>query len=322
MRAYLIRRVLQAIPLLFGISVIVFLLLQMTPGGPLAAGEGGASSASTQQIEQMQARLGLDDPLYVQYLRWLGGMLTGDWGTSFNSGTPVLEAIGGRLPTTIMLSGSAFVVSIVLALVVGIVAAVRHRSAFDYVSTGLSFAGLAIPSFWFGLMLLYVFSFQLDWLPSSGLHDLRNPKDGFEGFLDTVRHLIMPVTVLSLVSVASLTRYVRSSMLDVLGQDYIRTARGSGLSERTVILGHALRNAAIPVVTVAVVTIPELFLGAVITESIFGLPGMGRLFIESATARDYPVLLGILVIAAVLVVTANLLADVLYSRLDPRIRLG
>jgi peptide/nickel transport system permease protein len=213
----------------------------------------------------------------------------------------------------------AFVVSVVLALAIGVTAALRHRSPFDYISTGLSFAGLAVPSFWFGLMLLYVFSFQLDWLPSGGLQDLRRSYEGFDAFIDLIRHLLMPVAVLSLVSVASLTRYVRSSMLDVLNQDYVRTARGSGLPEAMVIMRHTLKNASIPIVTVAVISIPELFLGAVITETIFAIPGMGRLFIESANLRDYPVLLGVLIIAAGLVVLANLVADFLYARLDPRI---
>ncbi|GAA3742864.1 peptide/nickel transport system permease protein [Spinactinospora alkalitolerans] len=319
MTSYLVRRCLQAVPLLLGISVIVFALLQMTPGGPMAAGEGAGSQASAAQIERLRGRYGLDDPIWIQYLRWLGGMLTGDWGASFNTGRPVLEAIGERIPTTLLLTGVSFTVSVLLALAVGTVAAVRRHSAFDHLSTGLSFAGLAMPSFWFGLMLLYVFSFQLGWLPSAGLTDLRAQYEGVAAIVDRARHLILPVAVLSLVSLASLIRYVRSSMLEVLGQDYIRTARGSGLPERTVVLGHALKNASIPVVTVAVLSIPELFLGAVITETIFGLPGMGRLFVESAQLRDYPVLLGILIIAALLVVLANLFADIVYSRLDPRI---
>ena len=319
MSSYLLRRALQSIPLLLGISVVIFILLQMTPGGPLAAGEGAMSQASAAQIERLRGRLGLNDPMWMQYVNWLGGIVTGDWGYSYNSGRPVLDVIGKRLPVTLMLSGLAFLVSIVLALAIGITAAVKHRSPFDYVSTGLSFAGLALPSFWFGLLLLYFFSFQLGWLPAGGLSDPRRSYEGFDAFIDLARHLIMPVAVLSIVSVASLTRYVRSSMLDVLNQDYIRTARGSGLPERTVIMGHAMKNASIPVVTIAVVTIPELFLGAVITETIFGIPGMGRLFIESANLRDYPVLLGILLIAAVLVVVANMVADFVYARLDPRI---
>ncbi|WP_232663975.1 ABC transporter permease [Pseudonocardia sp. TRM90224] len=319
MTAYVIRRCLQAIPLLLGISVIIFVLLQMTPGGPMAAGEGAATQVSPEQIARLRGRYGLDDPLVVQYFNWLGGVLTGDWGSSFDTGRPVLEAIGARVPVTLQLTVVALVLSVLIAVVVGVFAASRQNSLVDHAATGASFIGLSTPSFWFGIMLLYVFSFQLRLLPSSGLTDLRARHTGFAAVLDQAEHLILPVAVLSLMSVASLTRYVRSSMIDVLGQDYLRTARGSGLPERTVVLRHGLPNAAIPVVTVAVLALPELFLGAVITETIFGLPGMGRLFVESADLRDYPVLLGILLIAAVLVVVSNLLADVLYGRLDPRI---
>ncbi len=319
MGTYVIRRSLQAIPLLIGISIVIFLLLQMTPGGPLASSEGGGGRATAERTERLRAQYGLDDPLPVQYLNWAGGIVTGDWGTSFNTGRPVLEAIADRLPTTLLLTGLAFGVSLLIALPIGILAATRQYSVFDYVSSGLSFVGVATPSFWFGLMLLFLFSFELGWLPSSGLEDLREQHVGLAAVWDRMSHLIMPVAVLALISTAQLTRYVRGAMLDVLHQDYVRTARGSGLSERTVVVRHAFRNAAIPVVTVAVLMIPELFLGAVITESIFAIPGMGRLFIESADLRDYPVLLGILIIAALLVVMANLLADVLYGLLDPRI---
>jgi peptide/nickel transport system permease protein len=318
MGSYLIRRSLQAVPLLLGISLLIFLLLQMTPGGPLAASEG-SSRVTPEQIERLRGRYGLDDPIPVQYLKWLGGVVTGDWGIAYNTGRPVLEVIGERVPTTLLVGGTALLVSLLIAVPVGVLAAARQYSPFDYASTGLSFVGMATPSFWFGMMLLFVFSFQLRWLPSSGLEDLRARSEGFAAVLDTAQHLIMPVTVLSLITVAQLTRYVRSSMLEVLGQDYVRTARGSGLPERTVIMSHALKNASIPVLTIAVTMVPELLFTAVITESIFALPGMGRLFIESANLRDYPVLLGLLMIASAVVVVANLIADLLYGWLDPRI---
>lgn len=317
---YAIRRILQAIPLLVGISVLIFLLLQMTPGGPISIGEGQAGSRVTpEQIARLRGRYGLDDPLPIQFLNWGKGVLTGEWGISYNTGRPVLEMIGERVHATLILTGSAFLVSLAIAVPVGIIASTRRYSLFDHTATGLSFIGLATPSFWFALMLLFAFSYNLGWLPSSGLRDLRQQHEGIAAVWDVVRHLIMPVTVLALVSTANLTRYVRSSMLDVLSQDYVRTARGAGLPRRTVILEHAFKNAAIPVVTVSVLTIPELFLGAVITETIFAIPGMGRLFIESANLRDYPVLLGILMIGSGLVVVANLLADLVYGFLDPRI---
>lgn len=318
MGTYVIRRGLQAIPLLIGISMVIFLMLQMTPGGPLASSEAGGGRATAERTERLREEYGLDDPLPVQYVNWAGGVVTGDWGTSFNTRRPVLQTIAERLPTTLLLTGLAFAISLLIALPVGILAATRQYSAFDYVTSGVAFMGVATPSFWFGLMLLFVFSFELGWLPSSGLEDLRRQHVGLGAVWDRASHLIMPVAVLALISTAQLTRYVRGSMLEVLNHDYVRTARGSGLPER-IVLRYAFRNAAIPVVTIAVVMIPELFLGAVITESIFAIPGMGRLFIESADLRDYPVLLGILTIAALLVVLANLLADVLYGLLDPRI---
>jgi len=319
MSSYVIRRSLQAIPLLIGISIVIFLMLQMTPGGPLASSEGGGGRATAERTERLRAEFGLDDPLPVQYLNWAGGIVTGDWGTSYNTGRPVLDTIADRLPTKLLLTGLAFLIALLIALPVGIRAATRQYSAFDYASSGLSFVGVSTPSFWFGLMLLYVFSFQLGWLPSSGLEDLRQAHVGLAAVWDRLSHLIMPVAVLALIATAQLTRYVRGSMLEVLHEDYVRTARGNGLPERNVIVRHAFRNAAIPVVTIAVLMIPELFLGAVITESIFAIPGMGRLFIDSADLRDYPVLLGILTIAALLVVVTNLLADLLYGLLDPRI---
>ncbi|MBB4660545.1 ABC transporter permease [Conexibacter arvalis] len=319
MTTFLVKRGLQAIPLLIGISLLLFAMLQMTPGGPLASSEGtGAQNAA--RVEQIREHYGLDDPLPVQYFNWAGGVATGDWGTSFNTGRPVLTMIWERLPNTLLLTGAAFLLAIAIAVPIGVLAARKQYSWFDYVSSGLSFVGVAMPSFWLALMLLFVFSYSLGWLPSGGLEDLRADHEGFSAVIDRVRHMILPVIVLAAVSTAQLARYVRGAMLDVLQQDYVRTARGSGLRERTVIVGHALRNAAIPVVTVAVLTIPELFLGSVVMETIFAIPGIGRLFVESANLRDYPVLLGILMIGAALVVVANLVADIVYSLLDPRIR--
>jgi peptide/nickel transport system permease protein len=318
MGSYVLRRLCQAVPLLVGISVIVFVLLQMTPGGPLVSGEG-ATQMTPEQMAKLRAQYGLDQPLPTQYLHWLRGLVTGDWGMSYNSGDSVLTMIGDRIPVTLLLTGLALIVALLISLPVGVFSAYRRNSVFDYAATGAAFAGLATPSFWFGLMLLYVFAFQLRWLPSSGLTDLRQDHQGFAALGDLAAHLVLPVCVLAMISVAHLTRYVRSSMIEVLDQDYVRTARGSGLPERTVVLHHAFKNAAAPVVTIAVLAIPELFLGAVITESIFSLSGMGRLFVDSANLRDYPVLLGILMIAAVLVILANLLADVLYAWLNPRI---
>ncbi|MFO7271647.1 ABC transporter permease [Sphaerobacter thermophilus] len=322
MSHYVIRRALQAIPLLIGISVIVFVLLQMTPGGPLAIAEnpGGSGRVTQEQLERLRAKYGLDDPLYMRYLHWAGDLVRGDWGTSFNTGQPVLAMIGERIPATLLLTGLAFLVTLILAFPIGIISAARQYSLFDYIATTAAFLGIAVPSFWLALMFLYVFTFSLGWLPAVGLGDPRQQYEGFAAVVDRARHLIMPVSVLALVSTASLTRYVRAAMLDVLGQDYMRTARGKGLTERAALMRHALKNAAIPVVTILALEIPDLFIGSVIVESIFAISGMGRLFVESADLRDYPVLMGILLIASFLVILFNLIADILYSRLDPRIR--
>ncbi len=323
MGRYLIRRLAQAVPLLVGISILVFGMLQMTPGGPLARGEspGRSGRATAEQLQRLRDRYGLDDPLPVQYINWAKDLVRGDWGTSFNTGRPVLALIGERLQTTLLLTGLSFAATLLLAFPIGILSAVKQHSAFDYVATGISFLGIAIPSFWLALMLLYLFAFSLGWLPSVGLTDARQQYDGLAAVADRARHLVLPVSVLALASTAGLTRYVRSAMLDAIGQDYVRTARSKGLRERFVVAGHALKNAAIPIVTVVALEIPDLFIGAVITESVFAISGMGRLFIESANLRDYPVLMGILLIASVLVIASNLVADLIYGRLDPRITL-
>lgn len=312
------------IPLLIGITIICFLMMQMTPGGPLAMqeGQGAAGRINPEDLQRMRNRYGLNDPLYVQYLNWAKDLLKGDWGTSFNSGRPVLDVISERLPTTLLLTGTAFVIAVLMAVPIGLISAVRQYSLIDYLTTGVAFVGISIPSFWLCLMLLYVFSYELGWLPSVGLEDLRHDHQGFDAVLDLAKHLILPVTVLALASAAGLTRYLRSSMLDVLSQDYVRTARAKGLDERATVGVHAFKNGAIPIVTVMALEIPDLFIGAVIIESIFAISGMGRLFVDSANLRDYPVLMGILLISSTLVVVCNLIADVLYRVLDPRIRLG
>ncbi len=320
MRAYLLRRLLQAVPLLFGISVLLFVALQMTPGGPLAVAEDVQGRVTAEDLQRLRNRYGLDDPMYVQYLRWAGDLLRGDWGTSFDTGRPVLVTIAERVPTTLLLTGTAFLVTLILSIPIGLLAAVRQYSGFDYASTSVAFLGVSIPSFWFGLMLLYVFTFLLGWLPSVGLSDPRHDYTGWAAAGDLARHLVMPVAVLALVSTATNTRYVRAAMLDVIGHDYVRTARAKGLTEMAVVGKHAVKNGAIPVVTILALEIPDLFIGAVITESIFAIPGMGRLFVQSASLRDYPVLMGILMTASVLVIVSNLVADALYALLDPRIR--
>lgn len=295
-------------------------MLQMTPGGPLAIAEDAGGRMTAEDLDRLRNKYGLDDPLYIQFFHWGTDLVTGDWGTSFNTGQPVLSMIMGRLPTTLMVTGLAFALTIMISIPIGLLSAVRQYSFFDYLSTGISFLGISIPSFWSSLMLLYLFSFTLGWLPSVGLSDLRQDLTGWQAFWDLLKHLALPVSVLALTSTASLTRYVRAAMLDVLGQDYIRTAQAKGLRERIVLIVHALRNAATPIITVVATELPDLFIGAVIVESVFAISGMGRLFVDSANLRDYPVLMGILMLASLLVIVCNIVADMLYGIVDPRIR--
>lgn len=321
MTRYVLGRIAAAVPLLLGISALVFLVIRLAPGSPVGGGQTAGSALDGEQLRRLREQYGLDDPLVVQYGRWLAGLLRGDWGTSFTTGRPVLESIGDRVLPTVQLGGLALLLSLVVALILGLASGLRPGGVADSVGSGLSVVGLAVPSFWLGMMALYVFAFELQWLPSGGLVDLRSDSTGLELIAERVRHLVLPVGVLSIVITAALLRYVRGAVLEVAGQDHVRLARASGLPERVVVRDNVLRNALIPVTTVVLVELPAIFVGTVITESIFAIPGVGRLFIESATTRDYPVLLGVLMVAAVLVVVCNLLADVLYTRLDPRIAL-
>ena len=315
MGVYVVRRLLQALPLLLAISAISFTILKVTPGGPLAAYEGNPNFTDADR-ERLEKAFGLDQPIPVQYISWLAQFLTGDWGYSFSSHQPVLALIGERLPNTMYLMGTVFVTVLLLAIPIGVIAAVKQYSWFDHVVTGTTFAFLSTPTFWLGLLLIIVFGLQLRLFPLGGIDTPGKPFD----MLDRLRHLVLPVATIALVQLGSHVRYLRASMLETIGQDYMRTARAKGLQERVVVMRHALKNAAIPLVTIVALDVPELFVGALVTEQIFGWPGMGRLFWDAATRSDYPVLMGILTVSSALIVSANLLADVLYGYLDPRIR--
>lgn len=317
MGRYVARRLIQAIPLLLGITVVAFVILKTTPGGPLAAYEANPS-VTPDDLARLERALGLDQPVPVQYASWLSHFLTGDWGYSLATSQPVLRMIGERLPNTLWLMTTVYVVTLLLALPIGILTAVKQYSWFDHIVTGTTFAAFSMPTFWLGLLLIILFGLTFRVLPLGGM---LAPGAPFT-FGDLVRHLVLPVATLSLVGVGTYVRFLRASMLETTGQDYMRTARAKGLTERHVISRHALKNAAIPFVTVAALDLPELFGGALVTEQIFGWPGMGRLFYDSVTRYDYPVLMGILAISATFVVLANLLADVIYGYLDPRIRYG
>lgn len=315
MGRYVARRLIQAIPLLLGISVISFAILKAVPGGPTAAYEGNPNFTD-EDLRRLEAAFGLDQPVHVQYLNWLTHFIQGDWGYSYSGGQPVLQLILERLPNTLWLTIASYLVVLAIAIPIGVLTATRQYSWFDHVVTGSTFAFLSTPTFWLGLLLLLFFGLQLRWLPLGGIQTLGADFDP----IDRLRHLILPVATLALVQIGAYTRFLRANMLETIHQDFMRTARAKGLMERVIVLRHGLKNAAIPLVTVAALDLPDLFAGALVTEQIFGWPGMGRLFWDSATRSDYPVLMGILAITSTLIVLANLLADVLYGYLDPRIR--
>jgi peptide/nickel transport system permease protein len=315
MTKYTIRRSIGILPLLLGIAAISFVFMQLAPGGPLVLMTHNPRMTPA-QLANIRANLGLDKPPIVQFLYWLGGLAHGDWGYSYVDGRPVLTVILERLPATAELMLVGFLIAFGLAIPMGILAAVRQYSLFDYATTFFSFFALSMPVFWFGLMLQLFFSVRLGVLPSAGMYDAAASSISFG---DAVRHLILPAIALGITSIAGWSRYMRSSLLEVIHQDYVRTARAKGLNSYAV-LRHAVRNALIPLVTVIALDVPTYFTGAVVIENIFSWPGMGRLFVDSLDKRDYPVQMGLLVISAVLIILGNLVADLAYGWLDPRVK--
>lgn len=320
MTRYIIRRLIQAVPLLIAISVIVFAIVEIAPGDPAQMYVDPEKGADPEYIAQVRRSLGLDQPVYVRYVSWLAKTLQGDFGFSFRTRRPVALEIGDRLPNTLLLGGVALVMSILIAVPIGIISALKRYTLIDYILSTLALVGISVPVFWVALVLLQVFAIHLNWLPGVGMRSVRVQYEGFEATLDVIRHMILPATVLSLAQTASWSRYQRSALLEVLGQDYIRTARAKGARERRVIGLHALRNALIPMVTLIGLSVPSIVTGAFITETIFGWPGMGRLGVESINGRDYPIIMAVTMLSAVLIVVGNLLADIAYAWVDPRIR--
>ncbi len=314
MGQYLIRRLLQMVPLLIGISIIMFALIQSAPGGPEAMFLESGRFINPNIIVAYRHRLGLDQPIYIQYFKWLGAALTGDFGYSFSDVRPVKDMIVERLPATLELMLTAFIFAALIAIPLGIFSAVRQYSLLDYIGTTFSFLGIAMPVFWFGLILQLIFSVKLGWLPTSGRETV-----GDTSLLDQIRHLILPGLVLALLYIAGWSRYMRSSLLSVLRKEFMLTARSKGLKEREIIFVHGVKNALIPVVSVMALDLSGLFSGAVITETVFSWPGIGRLFIQSTFSRDYPLMMGILMMGSFMVVFFNLVADLVYAWLDPRI---
>ncbi|WP_062109323.1 ABC transporter permease [Bacillus niameyensis] len=314
MGAYIIRRLLIAIPLLFGISIISFGIIQFAPGDPTTL----LMDPTLKPEDQIKFRekYGLDDSIPTQYRKWLGNMLKGDFGTSIvRRGEPVSDLIVKRLPNTLLLIGVSTILAFIIAIPMGIISAMRPYSKRDYSLTVFSFLGVATPNFWLGIMMIILFGVKLGWFPTGGVATLNSPFN----IWDRIHHLIMPAFVLATADMAALTRYSRSSMLDVLKQDYIQTAKSKGFKEGKVVLKHGLRNGLIPIITIFGLMLPSLIGGAAITEAIFSWPGLGSLFIDSAFKRDYPVIMALTTISAVLVVLGNLIADILYAIFDPRI---
>src|SRR5579871_6811787 len=318
MGRYIIRRLIQAIPLLFLVSVVVFSLIHLIPGGAQAVFLNPRLSGAARAA--IAHNLGLDQPVYVQYFTWLKGVITGNFGSSFVDGQPVISDVGARVGPTLELFGAALLFALILAIPLGVTSAVRQYSIVDYVITFFSYFGISMPIFFFAIILQETFSVRLSLLPDFGMNSDATFASPFDYFLDYVLHLILPMIVLSLAFMAQWSRYMRSTMLDVKRQDYMRTAQSKGVGPVAMLARHGLRNALIPVLTIDALDFGSIAGGAAVTETIFAWPGLGSFFIESLTGRDYPVLMAMLLMSAVVVIFFNLLADVLYGVLDPRIR--
>jgi peptide/nickel transport system permease protein len=314
-RALLIRLA-GALPLLLGISLILFAVVHLAPGGPLDV-YADNPSVTPAALKRMAVAYGLDRPLPAQYLLWLKSTLAGDWGYSIRTGRPVTTEIADRLGPTLQLGGVALAIALAVSLPLGVIAAARPGGWIDRLLGAATLVGLSIPVFWLALLLQLLFAVALGWLPSAGYETV-----GASSFGDRLAHIAMPATVLAVATMAGWTRYVRAGMLDVLSQDYIRTAHAKGLTEAAVILRHGLRNAVPPAVTIIALDLASVISGAVITETVFSWPGIGSLFIESLDGRDYPVLMGLLILGSAAVILANILADLVQALLDPRLRDG
>jgi peptide/nickel transport system permease protein len=316
MGQYLLRQLLIIIPKVIGISIVLFTVLALAPGDPFE--ELATNPAVPPEVRaNLRAQFGLDDPVAVRYVRWSGAMVKGDWGFSFASRVNVDDLIMQRLPTTLAVIGSSIVIALIIALVVGIYAATKPYSIFDQIASTFALVGFALPTFFTGIVFILIFSIWLDWLPFVYRADIT--ATGWRWWWEQLRQMVMPVMVLALFQGASWTRYVRSAVLDVIRLDYVTTARSKGLAERVVIMKHVVRNALIPVVTIIALQMPTVFGGAIVTEQIFRVPGIGSLLISAILANDTPVIMAVTFVLSILVILFNLLADITYVWLDPRI---
>ncbi|MBL1208650.1 ABC transporter permease [Geminocystis sp. GBBB08] len=316
---YLVKRILISLPTLLAISVVIFLILALAPGDPLS--EFASNPNITAEVrENIRKSLGLNQPIYLRYFKWLFAFFRGDLGYSFTSRSPVLDLILQRLPQTLMIVGIAYIISIFLAIPMGLISAVKRYSLLDNIITAIAFFGYSIPPFFTGLLLIIIFSVQLKWLPF--IFDSNLIVTNWQTFLQQIKQSLMPIIVLSLYQTAVLMRFMRSSVMEELSNDYVRTAYSKGLNSYQVVINHVLRNALIPVITLVALDIPSIFTGALVTEQIFRIPGIGALLIESIYRSDTPVVMAIAMIYGILIVIFNLIADLTYSWLDPRVRLN
>jgi peptide/nickel transport system permease protein len=312
MTKYALRRLAIAVPTVLLITLVVFTILALAPGDPLS--QFAASAEMPPEVRaNIRKQFGLDEPIHVRYVKWLSAFLQGDWGYSFATRAPAIQLIAQRIPTTLLVVGLAYLLAVLIAIPLGVTTATRQYSWYDNIATGLSFAGFSLPTFFTGVLLIILFSVQLKWLPMVYDQQVRDP-------LQWLRQAIMPIGVLTLFQAATLNRYVRAAMLDNLNQDYARTARAKGLNEQVIITQHILRNALVPVVTLIALQLPTVFTGAVVTEQIFRVPGIGSLLIASIQNNDTPVIMSIVMVFSILVVLFTLVADLLYGVLDPRVR--
>lgn len=314
---YLIKRLLISIPTLIAISLVIFIILALAPGDAL--GEFASNPNITEEVrENIRKSLGLDQPIYIRYFKWIWAFLKGDLGYSFTSRSPVIDLILQRLPNTLWIVGTAYIFSVLIAFPLGLISAIKRYSLIDNLVTTIAFIGYSLPTFFTGLLFIIIFSVQLNWLDF--IYDSNLKVINWETFLTQIKQSIMPISVLALYQTAILMRFIRSSIIEQLKQDYVRTAYAKGLTNFAVIKNHILRNAMIPVVTLIALDIPGIFTGALVTEQVFRVPGIGALLVESISRSDTPVIMGITMIYAILIVIFNLIADIAYSWLDPRVK--